>query len=217
MKQLEVSEFTDISLEGCVIVDVRKSEDFVNGFLKESISIPFDENFVNTFQELVESSQDVLFVADENDISAISAIVKNAGIGNVQGYLKGGIDISKMSAKTIDMLITIDAEEFVIDYRFDEFYLVDVRTAEEFENEHVEHAENITLNDLEQLLIDLDTAKSYYIYADSSAHAITAGSLFKQNGFNLVKIVAENFENIKASGISLVTKNKKSSAKFSDN
>ena len=217
MKQLEVSEFTALSLEGCVIVDVRKSEEFVNGFLKESISIPFDENFVNTFQEIVESNLNALIVADENDIAAVSATVKNAGISNIQGHLKGGFDISKMPAKAIDMLITIDAEEFVIDYRFDEFYLVDVRTAEEFEKEHIEHAENITLNDLEQLLIDLDTAKSYYIYGDSSIQAITAGSLFKQNGFDLVKVVVETFENIKASDISLVSKNKKPSAKFSDN
>ena len=115
--------------------------------------------------------------------------------------------------KYLDMLITIDAEELYLDYRFDEFYLVDVRSKKEFETEHLEYAENIVLNDLELLIIDLDITQSYYVYAGSIAEAVTAGSLFKHYGFNLIKVVADTYDIIKATGISVVQNKKEKSSK----
>lgn len=219
MRPIEIAEFISLSAEAYVVVDTRKSEMLSEGFFKDSISIPLDESFINTFQELVGSMQNVILVADENEIPAIMKRIKDTGITNIHGYLSKGRNATEIPAKFIDVLITIDSEELLIDYRFDEFYLIDVRTLEEFEKEHLEHAENISLNDLEQLLIALDASKSYYVYADTAVNAVTAGSIFKRSGFDLVKVIAGNFENIKASGIPLIGKNKneKSSAKSSNN
>jgi hydroxyacylglutathione hydrolase len=219
MKFLEPAEFLSLSSQGHVIVDTRKPETFADGFYRGSISIPFDDDFVTAFQELVESDQSVVLVADEAEAAAIFKKVKAAGLVNVQGILKGEFNESSIDNKLRDMLITIDAEELHIDYRFDEFFLIDVRSSEEFKQEHLEYAENIELADLESLVIDLDTAGSYYIYAANMKDAVIAGSIFKQTGFDLVKVVADTFENIKATGIPLIIQNKKQSpsTKFSRN
>jgi hydroxyacylglutathione hydrolase len=219
MKFLESAEFLSLSSQGHMIVDTRKPETFADGFYRDSLSIPFDDDFVMTFQELVESDQPTVLVADEADAAAIFKKVKAAGLVNVQGILKGEFNESSIDIKLRDMLITIDAEELHIDYRFDEFFLIDVRPSEEFKEEHLEYAENIELADLESLVIDLETTGSYYIYAANLKDAVTAGSIFKQAGFDLVKVVADTFENIKATGIPLIVQNKKQSpsTKFSRN
>jgi rhodanese-related sulfurtransferase len=219
MKFLEPAEFLSLSSQGHVIVDTRKPEVFVDGFYSGSISIPFDDDFVANFQELVDSDQAVVLVAEEADAAAIFKKVKAAGLLNVQGILKGEFNEASIDNKLRDMIITIDAEELNIDYRFDEFFLVDVRTAEEFKEEHLEYAENIELADLESLVIDLEAAGSYYVYAGNIRDAVTAGSIFKLAGFDLIKVVADTYENIKATGIPLIVQNKKQSpsTKFSRN
>ncbi|MES2620503.1 MAG: rhodanese-like domain-containing protein [Bacteroidota bacterium] len=219
MKLIDIDEFKTLASGGYTIVDTRKPEIFTNGFLKGAISITFDENFISAFQELIEGEQKVLFIADEEVVPLVSKQLKAAGIQNVEGFLKGGFDASKVNGKLFDLLIAIDTEEFAIDYRFDEFYLVDVRPTEEFEKEHLEDAENVTLNDLEQLLVDLDPADSYYVYANSFAESVTAGSLFKKDGFERVKVVADSYENMKLAELPVVSPDKKKtpSDKFSNN
>jgi rhodanese-related sulfurtransferase len=219
MKLIEPDEFVALSSQGYVIVDTRKSEVFSDGFYTGSISIPFNDDFIDSFQELIEDDEHTLIVAAEEDVAPLFKKIKAAGLANVYGYLKGGFDPTWAKNKFLDMLITIDPVEFQIDYRFDEFYLIDVRPADAFAKEHIEYAENLELIDLEQLLIDLDATKSYYVYADLAAQAITAGSLFKRSGFDLTKVVADTFDNIKATEIPLIIDNKKKtpSTKFSKN
>ena len=218
MNGIELDEFLSLADNGYVVVDVRQPQIFSQGFLKDAISISNQENFIHVFHELIESDWKVLLIADENEIPFLSKKISSAGITIMHAFLKGEFEPSKIPVKYLDMLITIDAEELRLDYRFDEFYLVDVRSKEEFEIEHLEHAENITLNDLEQLIIDLDIMQSYYVYAGSVAEAVTAGSLFKRYGFNRVKVVTDSFDIIKATGISVVrNKKEKSSEKFLKN
>src|SRR5690348_13256748 len=125
MTLIEMDEFISLAQNGYQVVDARKPQDFCDGFFKGAISISFDENFVLAFQELIESELKVLIIAQEDEITEIFKAIKAASIHNVHGFLKGGFDPSKTTGKTFDLLIAIDAEEFAIDYRFDEFFLVD--------------------------------------------------------------------------------------------
>ena len=114
--------------------------------------------------------------------------------------------------------MTIDADEFAIDYKFDEFFLIDVRDKEVYAKEHAEDSENIMLNDLEQFLIEFETGDSYYIYGNTITEAVTAGSVFKKIGFNRVRVVAADYATISKSGIPLYKQKKtKPSSEFSDN
>jgi rhodanese-related sulfurtransferase len=219
MTAIEYSQFKQLIADGYFVVDTRQSEIFCEGFIKGSLSIPYDENFVNTFQELIESDQKILLVADEESKVAVVKAIKDSGADNVHGYLTGGFDAWKNADSKIDMLMSIDADEFAIDYKFDEFYLIDVRDKEEYAKAHAEDSENIMLNDLEQILIEFETGDSYYIYGNTVTEAVTAGSVFKKIGFNRVRVVAADYDTIAKSGIPLFVQKKKenSSSKFSDN
>ena len=201
-----------------MVIDARPSEIFCDGFVDESLSVPFNENFVAALQELVEDGQRVLIVADEKEIVPVAKALNYSGSAEVAGVLAGGFETWSANEKKIDMLITIDIDEFIIDYNFDEFFLIDVRTAEEFEQEHVEDSQNIALNDLEQLLIDLETSDNYYLYANTFSEAVTAGSIFKRNGFERVRVVMADYEALKKSKLPFFKKKKeKPDSKFSNN
>ena len=218
MNILELNEFKELRSRGCVVVDTRKPDSYCDGFIKGSVSIFFGESFIDTYHELIEDEQKVLIVADESQSEEVARVIKGAGIQNINGFLGKGFEAWKASGERIDMLISIDAEEFAIDYQYDEFFLIDVRTKEEYDVEHIEDSENLTLTDIEQMLVDLEENKIYYVYGNAFEEALTAASLFKRNGFERVRVVSTSYEELKQTKIPFKNKRKEnSSSGFSNN
>jgi rhodanese-related sulfurtransferase len=161
----------------------------------------------------------VLLVAGESDIPALIKAIKGSGLNNVKGYLAGGYEVWLQAGNKFDMLISIDADEFAIDYQFDEFFLIDLRDKEDFEKGHVEDAENIALSDLEPLLAEMEAQDMYYLYGETAAQAVTAGSLLKRNGFQRLRAVAAGYNTLEAAGIPMFKPKKKrgTSSEYDEN
>jgi hydroxyacylglutathione hydrolase len=219
MKVVELNEFRELLSQGYVIVDTRKPEVFCDGFIAGSVSIPFDENFLDTLQELTDGDIQILLVTEESETAETLRTIKSSGVSNVAGYLNGGFGAWQNDGGKFDLLILIEADEFVMDYKYDEFYLLDIRSKEEFKKEHVEDSENIPLIDLEPLLVEMDADESYYVYGNTPTEAITAASLFKKNDFHRIRPIASDYESIRQSGVPFFTEKKKgdSSSKFTEN
>jgi hydroxyacylglutathione hydrolase len=209
MRRIEISEFKQLESANLLLIDTRKPEIFLEGFIKGSISIPFNEAFLTSLAEIIEDEHRVVLIAEEDEVVAVEKIMAPAAIANIEGILQGGYKAWINQGGKYNMLIGIEPDEFAIDYQFDEFYLIDLRAKEEFEKAHVEDAENIPLVDLPPLIAELDIADSYYVYGDTMEQAVTAGSLFKRFGFERVRTVTAGFEAIKASGIPVFTQKKK--------
>lgn len=218
MQILDINNFRKLNTQGLRVVDTRPSRNFADGFIKGALSIPSGENFKEILHELIEEGQSLLLVSTESDVSAVSKSVTTSGSFTLLGILSSATETWNLSPKETDLLITIDADEFAIDYNFDEFFLIDVRSAEAFEEEHLEHSENIVLSDLEQTLTDMDSAESYYICATDFAEAVTAASVFKQNGFERIRVLDANFADLKNTKLPFLKKKKdKTDSRFSNN
>lgn len=218
MQTIELSEFRQLNTEGVWVIDTRASENFCNGFIRGAVSVPFGENFKDVLSELMEEGQSLLLIADEKNADAVLRLLKTSANFELLGILPASIDGLALTQKETDLLITIDAEEFAIDYNYDEFFLIDVRDAELYAEEHLEHAQNILLSDLEQILTDMEAADSYYVYANNFQEAVTAGSVFKQNGFERVRVVQADFTELKNTKLpSVKRKKEKTDSRFSNN
>lgn len=213
MDFLKTEEIADLQKAGALIIDTRPSEIFCFGFLEGAVSIPFNEQFTERLSELFETGGEFVFVTNEDTHSALFKAFKASGLGNAKGFINGDYDTWRDAGLSVDILISIEADEFAADYRFDEFYLLDLRTREEFDAEHAEDSENIALVDLEPMLVDLDVTESYYLYGNTAEEAVTAGSLFKKSGFERVRAVAAAFDAVKNSGVEWYVRKKKDSAK----
>ena len=215
MQKFELSEFKALDLGGWTIVDTRKSGIFADGFIAESVSIPYDVNFVDSLQTLISPEIKIILIAEESEVALILKTIKASGVANVPGYLDGGFEGWQKDGGKFDLLISIDADEFALDYQFDEFYLIDLRDKEDYEKGHVEDAENIALVDLEPLLVEMDTAELYYLYGETVAQAVTAASLLKRNGFHRMRSVAADYETLKAAGLPMFAPKKKGNSSSS--
>lgn len=212
MQQLTLQQTQQLIDEGTLLIDTRTPDLFADSFPEGAINIAWGSSFLPVFQSVVEDEQTVIIIADDA-IPVIREIAKT-GFGGIKGY----IDVATSAQLKTDLLIAIDADEFKIDYNFDEFYLVDVRSEEDFAAEHLEDSTNITLDDVEALTQDLSIDMNIYIIADNANNAMTGASIFKRNDFHIIRAVLADFNEFRELKLPIVkAKKEKDSGKFSNN
>ncbi|MEM8937964.1 MAG: rhodanese-like domain-containing protein [Bacteroidota bacterium] len=64
--------------------------------------------------------------------------------------------------------------------------ILDVRTKGEFENGHIQNAVNISLGEIRERFIELDTSKTYITYCSHGLRSIKVKNLLKEKGFRSV-------------------------------
>jgi rhodanese-related sulfurtransferase len=208
MNAVQTDALKALDTDEYLLIDTRKPEVFAEGFAEGAINIPFNQTFTENLQYLPEEDERILVIADEAEIPTVMKALKASGVQGIQGYLQNGFATWQEAGKPTDMLIAIEADEFKMDYQFDEFYLIDLRTADDYKVEHVEDSENIEMAELERTLAELSTEDSYYIYGETGQDAIIAASIFRRYGFERVRPVTSDFAAIKESGVPLTVKKK---------
>jgi|GEM_PF-6024562 hydroxyacylglutathione hydrolase len=193
MDFIKSADLVALVSDGTLIIDTRPLAQVADIAIADALYIPWGENFLKTFQLLIADDSKVLLVAEENEATNIHRTILASGFTG----LKGMVSASETEALKKTVIITIEPDEFAIDFNHDEFYLVDARNNEEFEQEHLEWAENIPMEDAEALIQELSDDMRIYIVAANADDAVTTASIFKQNGFELVRAVIGNYEDFK--------------------
>lgn len=128
------------------------------------------------------------------------------GYENVKGYLNGGYNSWLLAEKPIDMILTIDNEEFELDYKHEkDIVVVDVRKESEYDSGHIENAENCVLQNFESSIGDLNFTDRLYVYCQGGYRSMIAISILKRKGFNLVKNIKGGYVELIKSGIPIET------------
>lgn len=206
LKALTVDEFeTAMAEEGVRIVDCRSALEFEMGFIPKSIQIGLDGQFAIWAATLLDIKKPVLIVCDEGKAEETATRLARTGFENLRGYLKGGFESWAKAKKPVDMIISIDAEEFEIDYKHSTIAILDVRKPSEYETEHVKNARLLTLQDLEKNLHHLPKDVDYYVHCAAGYRSIIATSILKANGYARVRNVYGGMGKIKETTIPLET------------
>ena len=218
MNLLSIDESKSLIADGTWVIDTRPSAVFVQGLIPHSIHIPHSDRFLEYAELLLEPEIKVILLAEPGQETSISRDLMKTGFANLTGVIDGGYEAWKNAKSKIDLIIDITAEEFALDFQFDEFYLIDLRSYDEYEVEHFEHAENLPLSELEDAIPDLNPDLTYYLYGNTFEDAAFAGALFKRAGFHKLRVVNEGYESLKQTNIPVVKKKKtKSDPNFSAN
>lgn len=190
-----ISDITTIDLDEYTIVDVRPSEEFINGFIPGSIHIPLkriEKNFL-----LLRNLPAVIVVGA--DAQEASSILQDKNI-RVAGTIPEGVDQWKNAGHQLDLIIQIEADEYAMDQAFDErLMLIDVRKAEAYKEEHVEGAVSIPLESFTDIIhiASIEDETNVYVHCGGGSSAVTAASLFKRQGFHSIRVIEGGFAALK--------------------
>ena len=202
VKALSPREFELVANEtDALILDVRSKEDFVKGFIPNSIFIGLDGSFAPWVGALIpDLMQPILIVASRGKNKETVKRLARVGYDNAVGYLKGGFEAWVNDKREIDTVETINVNSFAKKYT-KKINVLDVRKPNEFSGEHVETAQNFALDHINNNMSEISKKKKYYMHCRSGYRSTVAASILKARGFkNLVNIMGK-FEDIAATKI----------------
>ena len=218
MNLLSIEEAKTLIADGAWVIDSRPSAIFVQGLIPQSYHIPNSNNFIEYAELLLEPDMRLILIAEPGQETVISRNLLKTGFANLAGVIDGGFEAWVAAGGKVDLIIDITAEEFELDFTFDEFYLIDLRAEDQYEEEHFEYAENLPLSELEEAIPDLNPDVTYYLYGNTFEDAAYAAALFKRGGFHKLRAVNEGYEALKNTKIPVIKKKKsKTDPNFSAN
>ena len=130
------------------MLDVRNKEDFVSGFIPNSIFIGLDGSFAPWVGALIpDLMQPILIIAPEGREEETVKRLARVGYDNAIGYLAGGFSAWKSAGNEVDSIKTINVVEFEKAYSNGETKnILDVRKPGEWSGEHIDGAQHFALD-----------------------------------------------------------------------
>ena len=201
---LEPAKFEEIANQvHPLILDVRPKEEFVRGFVPNSVFIGLDGSFAPWAGELIpDLQQPILLVTEAGREAEAVERLSRVGYDNTLGYLAGGIPAWRDYGGEVDTIETIKAADFgghVAAGRVEN--VLDVRKDTEFTNGHLRASTNLPLNELGTRNGELDKDATYYVHCGSGYRSTIATSLLKSRGFDRIVNVQDKVADILATEV----------------
>lgn len=182
-KKLSKEEFLNAYNDGVKVIDTRNKVDFAKGFIRASINIQDNNSFSTWMGWLIDYSEPFILVAQDHQMEDLTRKLMRIGMDHMMGYIDD-IDHLELELQKADV---IDIEEFKSYLNKDQIQIVDVRGKTEFDEGHIEGAENIFVGTLPDNIYKINKDKPVVIHCQSGDRATIAYSILKKNGFNNVK------------------------------
>lgn len=186
-----------------LILDVRSKEEFVKGFIPNSVFIGLDGTFAPWVGALiVDLQQPILIVAPVGREEETVKRLARVGYDNSIGYLEGGFEHWKSAGNEVDQIETIDVATFAKRYeKTPEINILDVRKPGEWSGEHIETAQHFALDFINAHMSEIRPDKSYYLHCRSGFRSTVAASILKARGYEKLTNVHGAFSDIETSSI----------------
>ncbi len=197
---LSVTDFKKKISEDVTLLDTRNASVFIEGFIPGSIFIGLEGRFAEWAGSILSFKKPILLVTEPGKEEETVVRLARVGFSNFEGHLKGGFEAWATAGEPIDMVISIEADEFAMDIPHDKNLLaVDVRKENEYAEGHVKGAINIPLNDLTDsaMIAGLDDGQNLYMYCGGGYRSVIASSLIKKQGVHNLRNVLGGWAKIK--------------------
>ncbi|MBS1663547.1 MAG: MBL fold metallo-hydrolase [Bacteroidetes bacterium] len=201
LRSLDLASFKEwIQEKDAILLDTRRSDVFVAGFIPGAISIGLDGRFAEWAGSLLPFNQPIVLVTTPGEERESVVRLARVGFDKVQGYLEGGYEAWQQAGEPIDMIIDVEPDELAMDIPFDDNLVVlDVRRETEFADGHVKDALNIPLQDLVDpgSMANLEEQHNIYVHCGGGYRSIIAASLLKRQGIHNLRNVSGGWGKIK--------------------
>ena len=186
-----------------LILDVRDKEDFVKGFVPNSVFIGLDGSFAPWVGALIpDLQQPILIVAPEGKEEETVLRLARVGYDHAIGYLQGGFNAWKAAGKDFDTIDTVDVPALAgMVQSGEKLRILDVRKPGEWSAEHVDGASHFPLDFINDHMSEINRDDSYYLHCRSGYRSTIAASILKSRGFEKIVDVIGTFEDMIDAGI----------------
>ena len=183
-------DFRTTSENNCIIIDTRKSSDFAQGHIKNSINIGLNGRYAISAANILNIKSKILIICDKGFEKESIIRLFRVGFENIIGFLKGGFNTWKNSGKPIDNIKRISSNEIS---NFNNHKILDVRNVIEYKNGNIDNSVNIPLFEIKNHLNKLNKSDKYLLHCETGYRSMIATSLLKKNGFNHLIDISDGY------------------------
>ncbi|WP_400077167.1 rhodanese-like domain-containing protein [Winogradskyella sp. R77965] len=184
--------------ESALVLDVRPQSDYIKGHIPNSIFIGLNGDFAPWVGALItDIKQPIVLVVPEGKSAEAVTRLSRVGYDNTLGYLEGGINAWVSVGKEIDTLESISAEEFAKKAKTSKINILDVRKDGEYNSSHLEDAQHLSLDFINDKMNEVDKDKTYFVHCAGGYRSVIAASILKARGFDKLIDIAGGFGAIK--------------------
>ncbi|SRR5579871_155867 len=204
LKPLSIEEFKRLALhDDMILLDTRKSSEFTEGFIPNSISIGLDGRFAEWAGSLLPFDKPMLLITDQGKEKESLVRLARVGFNKMLGYIDGGFEAWKNAGEIVDLIVNIEPDELAMDIPFDDhLVIIDVRRETEFADGHIRDAFNIPLNEMNDpaRIATLEEDQNLYLHCGSGYRSVVAASLLKRQGIHNLRNISGGWDKIKEQG-----------------
>ena len=197
---LSIDDFKKLMKEDVLILDTRHASVFTQGFIPGSIFIGLEGRFAEWAGSLLSFNKPMILVTDAGKEEETIIRLSRVGFSKIQGYLKGGFEAWEKAGEKVDLIIDVEADELAMDIPHDpNLIVVDVRRETEFADGHVVNAQNLPLNEMNDVLnlSHFEDNQNLYVHCAGGYRSVIAASLLKREGTHNVRNVLGGWAKIK--------------------
>jgi len=182
---------------GAMVLDVRSQHDFIQEHIPGSIFIGLDGSFAPWVGALIpDIQQEIVLVVDEGREEEAVTRLSRIGYDNSVGFLSGGLNSWKEVGKETDSIRRVSPKDLE-DAVKDGAKVLDVRKASEFDAEHIDGAENVQLDYINDNMGNIDSSETYYVHCLGGYRSVIFESILKSRGYHNLIDVDRGFRGIK--------------------
>ncbi len=197
---LSIAAFKKLQADDALILDTRHATVFTTGFIPGSIFIGLEGRFAEWAGSLLSFNKPMILVTDAGKEEETIIRLSRVGFAKIQGFLKGGFEAWQAAGETVDMIIDVEADELVMDLPHDpNIVVVDVRRETEFADGHLKDAQNLPLNEMNDVaqLAHFEDNQNLYVHCAGGYRSVIAASLLKREGTHNLRNVLGGWNKIK--------------------
>jgi glyoxylase-like metal-dependent hydrolase (beta-lactamase superfamily II)/rhodanese-related sulfurtransferase len=197
---LSLTEFKKLKGDDVIILDTRHASVFTQGFIPGSIFIGLEGRFAEWAGSLLSFDKPMVLITEQGKEEESLIRLSRVGFDKIQGYLKGGFEAWQNAGETVDLIIDIEADELAMDIPHDpNLVVVDVRRETEFADGHVAGAQNLPLNEMNDVLnlSHFEDNQNLYVHCAGGYRSVIAASLLKREGTHNLRNVLGGWGKIK--------------------
>lgn len=197
---LSLAEFKKLKDDDVIILDTRHASVFTEGFIPGSIFIGLEGRFAEWAGSLLSFDKPMVLVTEPGKEEETLVRLSRVGFDKIQGYLKGGFEAWQQAGETVDLIIDVEADELAMDIPHDpNLVVVDVRRETEFADGHVAGAQNLPLNEMNDVLnlSHFEDNQNLYVHCAGGYRSVIAASLLKREGTHNLRNVLGGWGKIK--------------------
>jgi glyoxylase-like metal-dependent hydrolase (beta-lactamase superfamily II) len=187
LQPLSLDQLLEKVRDGAQLLDTRDQAEFEGAHLRGALNIGLGGSFATWSGSILDEGRQVVLVADLGREVEAATRLGRIGFDTVAGYLAGGMQPVAAAPELVERIERITAGSLAEELAAQTPpLLIDVRTAREWTDGHIDSALNLPLSQLADRLAELPPDRQLVVYCASGYRSAVAVSLLRRAGLSNV-------------------------------